>query len=156
MKEQLKKDWDIVIHAAAVSDYRLKNEFPVKLKSGLKGLQLELSPTKKIIRFIKKWNPSVFLVGFKLETEITMDSLARKLRLRPRNFLSSRIGNYIISYTASNLKDLFVKSSCDLVVANSICGEKYQGFIVNNKNEVIAEADSRKGIANKLFKGIVL
>jgi phosphopantothenoylcysteine decarboxylase/phosphopantothenate--cysteine ligase len=61
------KKYDVVILAAAVSDFRVKNRAETKIKSGRK-LTLELEPTPKIIERIKALQPGVFLVGFKAET----------------------------------------------------------------------------------------
>ncbi|NJE55561.1 bifunctional phosphopantothenoylcysteine decarboxylase/phosphopantothenate--cysteine ligase CoaBC [Thermococcus sp. 21S9] len=61
------KKYDVVVLAAAVSDFRVKNRAGEKIKSG-KTLTLELEPTPKIIDRIKELQPEVFLVGFKAET----------------------------------------------------------------------------------------
>ncbi|WP_297074215.1 bifunctional phosphopantothenoylcysteine decarboxylase/phosphopantothenate--cysteine ligase CoaBC [Thermococcus sp.] len=61
------KKYDVVVLAAAVSDFRVKNRAETKIKSG-KTLTLELEPTPKIIDRVKELQPDVFLVGFKAET----------------------------------------------------------------------------------------
>ncbi len=61
------RKYDVVVLAAAVSDFRVKNRADKKIKSG-KGLTLELEPTPKIIDRVKELQPDVFLVGFKAET----------------------------------------------------------------------------------------
>ncbi len=61
------KRYDVVVLAAAVSDFRVRNRAGVKIKSG-KALTLELEPTPKIIDIVKALQPDVFLVGFKAET----------------------------------------------------------------------------------------
>ena len=62
------KKYDVVVLAAAVSDFRVKEKASVKIKSG-KTLTLELEPTPKIIDRVKELQPDVFLVGFKAETD---------------------------------------------------------------------------------------
>ncbi|NJE10450.1 bifunctional phosphopantothenoylcysteine decarboxylase/phosphopantothenate--cysteine ligase CoaBC [Thermococcus sp. MAR1] len=62
------KKYDIVVLAAAVSDFRVREKASVKIKSG-KALTLELEPTPKIIDRVKELQPGVFLVGFKAETD---------------------------------------------------------------------------------------
>ena len=109
MKEELKKNYAIVIHLAAVSDYKLKNPFTSKLSSHLKTLKIELVPTKKIINDIKILNPKIFLVGFKLLPKISK-SIAIKAA-----------------------SDLTNKTKCDLVVVNSVANNKYSAFIVDRK-----------------------
>ena len=56
---------DIVILAAAVSDYLIDNysEKKIRLQD---EFSLQLKPAPKLIQLIKKWSPSIFLVGFKL------------------------------------------------------------------------------------------
>ncbi len=73
------KKYDIVVRAAAVSDFRVKEKASVKIKSG-KTLTLELEPTPKIIDRIKELQPDVFLVGFKAETGLSDEELVREAR----------------------------------------------------------------------------
>ena len=55
---------DIVIHNAAVSDYLPDKIINDKLDSS-KNFALHLKPAKKLLHQIKKWNPKVYLIGFK-------------------------------------------------------------------------------------------
>ncbi|WP_456421855.1 bifunctional phosphopantothenoylcysteine decarboxylase/phosphopantothenate--cysteine ligase CoaBC [Thermococcus sp.] len=69
MENELRaKRYDVVVLAAAVSDFRVKNRAETKIKSG-KTLTLELEPTPKVIDRVKELQPGVFLVGFKAETD---------------------------------------------------------------------------------------
>jgi len=56
---------DIVVLAAAVSDYGVKNPFKGKVRSN-DMLKIELEQLPKIIYYIKEWHPDCKLVGFKL------------------------------------------------------------------------------------------
>lgn len=129
-KNELKRKHTIVIHAAAVSDYRLKKPFKQKLSSQLKNLKLELVPTPKIINVVKKIAPRVFLVGFKLESDLNRKSVHQKC-LR-----------------------LFRDARCDLVVANCVHGKEYQAYILN-KQDILTKASSREGLVQKLVKIIL-
>ena len=60
LKKELKKKFAIVIHAAAVSDYRLRRVYKSKISSSLKRLDLQLVPTPKMIDMIKKFLPNLF------------------------------------------------------------------------------------------------
>ena len=60
---------DIVIHAAAVSDFKVKNPTRGKSSSN-KPLSLELEPQMKILDSIKTVNLNIFLVAFKAEYDI--------------------------------------------------------------------------------------
>jgi phosphopantothenoylcysteine decarboxylase/phosphopantothenate--cysteine ligase len=55
---------DILIHAAAVSDFQVSRPRHDKINSS-KELQLKLHPTAKIIDTLKQKNPDMFLIGFK-------------------------------------------------------------------------------------------
>jgi phosphopantothenoylcysteine decarboxylase/phosphopantothenate--cysteine ligase len=129
LKEQLAKThYDIVIHAAAVSDYQIKKTFSKKLKSNLSRLSLSLIRTPKLITQIKKIDPAVFLVGFKLETAADKRSLL------------------------SQAKILIREAKCDLVIANALNKNNYSAYIINNAGDVCAKANSRKEIAHRLIK----
>ncbi|MBF0483942.1 MAG: phosphopantothenoylcysteine decarboxylase [Candidatus Omnitrophica bacterium] len=128
--KKLKQKFDIVIHAAAVSDYRIKNTFNHKISSSLKTLKLILVPTAKIITEIKKIQPKCFLVGFKLEPGLGRDALIDRSR------------------------KLFSEAGCDLVIANSLRGNKYKGYIIDPQLKVAASADSREGIVKKLIQDL--
>jgi phosphopantothenoylcysteine decarboxylase/phosphopantothenate--cysteine ligase len=73
------KEYDFIVLAAAVSDFRVKNRAEVKIKSG-EPLVLELEPTPKIIDVVKKLQPEAFLVGFKAETGLSEEELIMEAR----------------------------------------------------------------------------
>ncbi|ASJ12603.1 bifunctional phosphopantothenoylcysteine decarboxylase/phosphopantothenate--cysteine ligase CoaBC [Thermococcus thioreducens] len=78
-RELKAKKYDVVVLAAAVSDFRVKEKASVKIKSG-KTLTIELEPTPKIIDRVKKLQPDVFLVGFKAETGLSEEELIEAAR----------------------------------------------------------------------------
>ena len=125
LKKEVQKGYDTVIHAAAVSDFKLKTPLKGKVSSQ-KPLVLNLVPTPKIIASIKKWSPRTFLVGFKLEPGLT--------RLRVRRLT----------------QELF-RTGCDLVVANTI-ENGYKGFIVDVRGAILAEAHSKPALARHLAR----
>lgn len=124
---ELKKHYDIIIHAAAVSDYKLPSPWKKKISSSRPRLKLELKPTMKIIEKIKRISPNSFLVGFKLTDQINKQTLRYDLR------------------------DLFDKARCDLVVANSFVENKYLGGIVDFNRNILAKATTRKELSQKLI-----
>ena len=128
LKKELTKNYDVVIHAAAVSDYKLKKPFKTKLSSHLEHLKLDLVPTQKMIHLIKKINPRVFLVGFKLEPKLNVGVLRQKTQ------------------------DLFKNAHCDLVVANSTNARHYCGYILHPSGKILAHPMSRAGLAHALVK----
>ncbi len=128
LRRELGKDVDAVIHAAAVADYKLENSLRHKLSSDKKTLKLEFVPTPKLIRAIKRSAPKTFLVGFKLEPDISRKSAHRKT------------------------SGLFQEANCDLVVANELTARGYKGFIVDKHNVVLSGATDRRQIAKALVR----
>lgn len=84
---------DVVMLAAAVSDYRCKNYSKSKIRSN-QDLVVELEEAPKVISLIKDWAPNTFLVGFKLLVGATDEELIQASR------------------------NSITKNGCDLVVAN--------------------------------------
>ena len=116
IKKYIKKS-EIVIHAAAVSDFTIGRENR-KIKSG-KELHLELSPATKILERLKKLNEKIFLAGFKAEYNLSEKGLVE------------------------SAFDLLKKSRADLMVANDV-GKPKRGFDADT-NEVFT-IDKKKNV----------
>lgn len=86
---------DVVILAAAVSDYGVANFVEGKSRTGTQQ-SIELFPLPKLIERIKRWHPDCILVGFKLLVSSTDEELIEAAR---RSVLSN---------------------GCDFVVANDL------------------------------------
>ena len=127
LKQELGKPCDIVIHAAAVSDYQVKNRCRGKMPSGRREQILRLVPTEKLIHRIKTFSPECFLVGFKLEESLSTKLLVEK------------------AY------QLLKKARCDLVVANSL-KRSYRSYIIDPQKKVLARAHSRSALAGTLTR----
>lgn len=128
---------DIIIHAAAVSDFTLKKS--AKKLDSKQDLKLELTKNTKILDDIKKLNKNVFLVGFKAEYKVTDKELLEK--------------------AFRKLK----QSNADLIVANDV-GRKNTGFgsdasevfvIDKKKNTTYFELENKRIIAEKLVEHII-
>ncbi|MBF0121869.1 MAG: phosphopantothenoylcysteine decarboxylase [Candidatus Omnitrophica bacterium] len=128
-KAELKKKPDVVIHAAAVSDFRLKKIFKGKVSS-CDQITLNLAPTKKLIGLVKKLAPHVFLVGFKLEV-----SLAKAIK---------------------EAESLMKGAGCDLVIANSCSSEGYRACVVDCKGSSKKTATNKQEIVKYLIEEIHL
>jgi len=126
LKKELVKKYDIIIHAAAVSDFKLVKASKDKLSSD-KTRTLNLTPTPKLIKDIKRLSPESFLVGFKLES-----------RLGAKNIFKS-------------VKTLFTQAGCDLVVANTL-KNCYKGYIVNADGDILGKVTDKKRLALNLVK----
>ena len=103
-------DFDIFISTAAVSDFEVAKPKNKKIDSE-SSLSINLKPTMKIIRQIKKINPDIFLVGFKAEFNISRDE---------------------IIYCARKQID---NAGTDIVVANDVFNENCN--FGSDKNEVL-------------------
>ena len=68
------EDFDIFISTAAVSDFEVV-EYENRKMDSESSLSINLKPTLKIIRQIKKINPDIFLVGFKAEFNISREDI---------------------------------------------------------------------------------
>ena len=125
-------DCDIFISAAAVSDFEFKDRSNKKIDSS-SSLFLNLKPTTKIIRQIKKINPDIFLVGFKAEFNISKQEIIDCARKQ------------------------IVDAGTDLVIANDISKENCQ--FGSDNNEVLIVDDevitiplaSKREIAKSIF-----
>ena len=129
---KLVPDYDIFISTAAVSDFEFKQKSDKKLDSS-NSLFLDLKPTTKIIRQIKKINPDIFLVGFKAEFNISRDDIIECARKQ------------------------IVDAGTDLVVANDISRDCCH-FGSDNNEVLIVDEDvltiplaSKREIAKHIF-----
>lgn len=127
---------DIVIHAAAVSDFSVKPQ-TIKIKSG-KKVSLELTPSIKIINELKKLNPKIFLVGFKAEVNTSEKKLINS------------------AFT------LLQKSQANLIIANDVA-KKDAGFDADYNEVIIVDKQkqtqkiplaSKQVIADKILDSI--
>ncbi len=112
-------DFDIFISAAAVSDFEFRKKSDNKIDSS-SSLFLNLKPTTKIIRQIKKINPDIFLVGFKAEFNISKSEMIECARRQIEN------------------------AGTDLVIANDISKDKCH--FGSDNNEVMTVDDAVKTI----------
>ena len=126
LSQELLKKYDIIIHAAAVSDFKVMGSFKSKISSN-KAVTLKLAATPKLIKNIKRQSPESLLVGFKLESN-----------LNPKNIFKI-------------VKSLFTQAGCDLVVANSLT-EGYKGFILNADDKILSKAANKRALAQNLVK----
>lgn len=111
------KNFDIIIHAAAVSDFEVNGKEDKKIKSH-QELHLELTPTTKILENLKKLNKRMFLVGFKAEY----------------NFLRNELIN--------SAYNLLKSANADLIVANDV-GKKNVGFDADTNEVFVVDKNNR-------------
>ena len=136
VKKQMKKKFDIVILAAAASDYIPKNQYSKKIKSTKNSLTIELKKAPKIIDHIKKLQKDVFLIGFKAETNISKKELVVRAKQKLRD------------------------SKADMIIANDI-GKNYfkdtrynELLIVDSETVVAIGRNKKEKIAKLICKNI--
>jgi len=125
IKELKTKKYDIVIHSAAVSDYRPAQTYSGKVKSSLKNWRLNLVPTTKIIDAIKRADRSLCLVGFKFEPYAPKTRLIRDSRI------------------------LLNRKSCNLVVGNTVKDGRYVAYIIQ-RNRVFGPIFKKERLVKDL------
>lgn len=124
LNEMTFKRYDIVIHSAAVSDFRPSH--PIKGKLGSDKIHnLKLLPLPKIIQSMRAYAPKAKLIMFKLESGVSDAVLIRKARLAQKEI------------------------GADLVVANRI--NPYRAFIIGTNSKIIC-APSKTKLTQKLLK----
>lgn len=125
---ELKKTYDCIIHAAAVSDFQLARHPRGKISSDAKKITLTFVSTPKLIKKIRRRAPKACLVGFKLESSAQERVLARAAR--------------------QALHD----NRSDLLVANSL-SDGYTGSIFDkNGDQIRTGIRSRATLASALVE----
>ena len=108
-------EFDIFISTAAVGDFEVADRKDIKISSE-SPFDISLKPSLKIIREIKKINPSIFLVGFKAEFDLYYDELVKRAR--------KQIGD----------------AGSDMVVVNDVSNENCGFGSDNNKVLIVDDA----------------
>lgn len=147
----LVKDYQVLIHSMAVSDYTpvymtsidevqasqdlseflTKHNTETKISSKEDAQILFLKKNPKIISLVKEWNPKIHLIGFKLLVDVTED--------------------HLIDVARESLK----KNQADIIVANDlnqINSEQHLAYLVE-KNDY-QTAYSKQEIAELIIKKI--
>ena len=101
VRKEMKKKFDVIIMAAAASDYVPTKSNKSKIKSTSKQMIVKLQRAPKIIEQIKKIQKEVFLIGFKAETNLTKKNLQKEAKKKLQ------------------------ESNADMIIANDI-GTRYQ------------------------------
>ena len=147
----LVKDYQVLIHSMAVSDYTpvymtsidevkasqdlseflTKHNTETKISSKEEAQILFLKKNPKIISLVKEWNPKIHLIGFKLLVDVTED--------------------HLIDVARESLK----KNQADIIVANDLTqinSEQHLAYLVE-KNDY-QTAYSKQEIAELLLEKI--
>ena len=139
---------DVLIHAMAVSDYtpvymtgleavaaspdmteflnKTNSESKISSQDDVQVLFLKKTP--KIISLVKKWNPDIRLIGFKLLVDISDEELIKTAR------------------------DSLIKNQAEIIVANDlteISSKEHKAYLVGK--ETVTQAQSKEEIAQLLY-----
>ncbi|MDI1495975.1 MAG: phosphopantothenoylcysteine decarboxylase/phosphopantothenate--cysteine ligase [Cenarchaeum symbiont of Oopsacas minuta] len=121
---QLKiKKFDIVIMAAAVSDYTPKRQYDGKISSKKKSLVLRLEKTPKIIDGIKDIQKDTFLVGFKAESCVSIATLEKNAKVK----LNSSKADMIVANDVGTVRYLKNPRSNEVIIVDCR-GSKKSGY----------------------------
>ena len=149
--QKLVKEYQVLIHSMAVSDYTpvymtgleevqaspnleeflSKQNHQAKISSTDEVQVLFLKKTPKVISLVKEWNPAIHLIGFKLLVDVTE--------------------NYLIEIARQSL----VKNQADLIIANDltqISANQHQAIFV--EKEELQTVQTKEEIANLLLEKI--
>jgi phosphopantothenoylcysteine synthetase/decarboxylase len=118
------KKYDVMVQSAAVNDYAPILSKEKKIKSGKSELIINLLPTIKIVDLIKKIDPAIFLVKFKLEVDLPEKELI------------------------DTAYEGMLKSNANLMVANNMETVKkikeHEAFIIDPEKNVIKVVGKEK------------
>ena len=128
IRELKAKKYDMIIHSAAVSDFKPKRKNKGKLASN-KTHNLVLTPLPKIVRQMRCLAPGAKLVIFKLESGLSKASLIQRASVAGK------------------------KINADVIVANMI--NPYRAFIINRTRKVIP-IKTKEELVNRLVKTLEL
>ncbi|WP_060976349.1 phosphopantothenate--cysteine ligase [Streptococcus sp. CCH8-C6] len=142
---------DVLIHAMAVSDYtpvymtgleavaassdmteflnKTNSESKISSQDDVQVLFLKKTP--KIISLVKKWNPAIRLIGFKLLVNVTKEELLKTARAS------------------------LIKNQAEIIVANDlteISNQEHRAYLVGK--ETVTKAQSKEEIAQLLYQHI--
>ena len=139
---------DVLIHAMAVSDYTPvymagleavaassdmteflnKNNSESKISSQDDVQVLFLKKTPKIISLVKKWNPDIRLIGFKLLVDVSDEELLKTARAS------------------------LIKNQAEIIVANDLTEisiQEHKAYLVGN--DTVTQAQSKEESAQLLY-----
>ena len=146
--EPLVHTHDVLIHAMAVSDYtpvymtsleavaassdmteflnKTNSESKISSQDDVQVLFLKKTP--KIISLVKKWNPDIRLIGFKLLVDVSNEELLETARVS------------------------LIKNQAEIIVANDlteISNQGHKAYLVGK--DIVSQAQSKEEIAQFLY-----
>ncbi len=137
INRELSRRYDIIIMAAAASDYTPAKRSRTKIKSGRGQISIKLRQVPKILDQIRQKQRDAFLVGFKAEANISRRELEKRGRAR------------------------LAESGADMIIANDIGSPRYRQnpscnevLIIDGEKSVSSGWKSKKRIARMITREI--
>lgn len=144
--ERNNKKYDVIIHAMAISDYRVDGVYKMmsngeldemnvdgKISSNEDCMFVKLEKTIKIVDYIKGiWGFKGLLISFKLLDGVSKEEL---LDIGNKQLLRTK-SDYVVCNDLSDIKE-----------------EEHKAYIINEKG-IIAECETKKEIAEAIIKVI--
>lgn len=133
LKNELKNKYDIIIHAAAVSDYSVE-KFDGKMNSDQENVVLHLHKNKKIVNELRNWslNKNIQVIAFKMTS--TQDPGQKQ----------------------NAIQKLFKNANADFVIHNDTheMNKISHKFYVHNKNSQLSVAENKYELAKHIEKNL--
>ena len=126
---EAQNDYDVIVMAAAASDFTPSEYRRAKIDSNQNSLEIRMDKTPKIINRLRDTAPNSMLVGFKAEVNISNDELVRTAR------------------------EKLLEVNADLVVANDV-GDGYQNDSDSNR-VIVVDQDNQYISGRKRKEDIV-
>lgn len=120
---------DVIVLAAAVSDYGVENYFDGKMRSNdLFNIKLKQLP--KLINMVKEWAPRTKLVGFKM----LVDSKESDLIIASKKSIDENGCDLVVANDYQDIKDNNHKVYLVSKILNKYIVEKYKASESNDSN----------------------
>ena len=132
VKKNYKKS-DIIISAAAISDFKPKSISENKIKKNKKIESIEVEPTIDILSYLGKNKTSQYLVGFALETEDYIANAKKKLNNK-------------------NLDAIILNSISDF---SPISNDKNKITFMSSDTEIEYEKKNKDDVSKDIFEQII-
>jgi len=138
--------YDMVILAAAVSDYDVDNYVDGKIRSS-ESLKIHLVPYPKIITEVKKIQPETFLVGFKLMVN-SMDSelISEAQKSIEKNGCDIVVANDLLDIRSNNHKLTIVSKYLTMLLTKDACEKVGTSLSQELVNYIICKYISEKSL----------
>jgi phosphopantothenoylcysteine decarboxylase/phosphopantothenate--cysteine ligase len=130
---------DVAIFSAAVADFRPLNIHSKKIKKSAQALEIQLEPTKDILKSVGAIKKHQYLVGFALETDDEISNAKGKLKSKNLDLIVlNSLNDAGAGFGGSTNKVTFISKSDEMVFGDlkskSEVATDLWNFIMNKLN----------------------